>query len=426
MATIKQITGREILDSRGNPTVLAEVTLDNGIMTKGYAPAGADKGDLEAIELRDNDLQRFRGRGVLKAISNVNNTINAALSGQQLDDLTRLDKIIQDLDATPNKSNLGANATIAVSIALAKAIASANNMELFQYLASSFDKKSETIILPIPFMNVLNGGKHAMGSTDMQEFMIAPVRFNSFSEAIRAGTEVFFALGKILADRNYQPLVGDEGGYAPSLYSNEQAMELMILAIKEAGYAAGEDIFLALDPAASRFFENDYYNLHRENKSLTSHELVDYFNTWTEKYPIISIEDPFDQNDWAGWQDLTQRIGENVEIIGDEIYSTNPTLLQKGIENKASTGILIKPNQIGTVSETINTINLANKNGFKVMVSHRSGETEDDFIADLAVACGCGCLKSGAPSRSDRTIKYNRILEIESKYTGKTSFAKWE
>ncbi|MEI8143588.1 MAG: phosphopyruvate hydratase [Candidatus Berkelbacteria bacterium] len=426
MAIIKQVRAREVLDSRGNPTVMAEVLLDNGIITSGYAPSGAAKGDSEALEMRDGDEERYRGKGVLKAVEGVNTVVNGALAGKDAANLAALDKIIIDLDGTPNKSRLGSNATIATSFALAKASAKANNLDLFIYLSQLLGNPASEIKLPIPFLNILNGGKHAMGSTDMQEFMIVPVAFNSFSEALRAGVEVFFSLAKILTDRNYQPLVGDEGGYAPALYSNEQAMELMTLAIKAAGYNPGEDIFLALDPAASRFFENDYYVLHRENRELTSHELVDYYSLWAEKYPIIYIEDPFDQSDWLGWQDLTQRIGHKVEIIGDEIYSTNPVLLQKGIESKASTGILIKPNQIGTVTETIETIKKAEQSGFKVVVSHRSGETEDTFIADLAVATGCGALKAGAPSRAERTTKYNRILEIESLYKGQTSYAKWE
>jgi enolase len=426
MAIIKDLRGREILDSRGNPTVACEVLLDDGTYAVGYAPSGATVGVAEALELRDKDPHRYDGMGVLKAVGNINTTIRTALLGMDIVDLARIDQKMIFIDATPNKSRLGANATLAVSLACAKAGAKAKRMPLYKHLAEMMGKKVDTITMPIPFMNILNGGKHAVGSTDFQEFMIVPVNFKNIREALRAGSEIFHALGKILAERNYQPLVGDEGGFAPSLFSNEQALELLMMAITEANYEAGKDIFIALDPAASRFYsEEGYYELYRENKSLTSSQLVDYYTMICEKYPIISIEDPLAHSDWHGWRDLTQKVGDKIEIIGDDIYSTNFELLKKGITEKASTGILIKPNQIGTLTETFNTIKTAEAAGFKVMISHRSGETEDSFIADLAIASGCGCIKAGAPCRSERTAKYNRLLEIEDKNLEHSELAKW-
>jgi enolase len=426
MAIIKDLRGREILDSRGNPTVACEVLLDDGTYAVGYAPSGATVGVAEALELRDKDPHRYDGMGVLKAVGNINTTIRTALLGMDIVDFARIDQKMIFIDATPNKSRLGANATLAVSLACAKAGAKAKRMPLYKHLAEMMGKKVDTITMPIPFMNILNGGKHAVGSTDFQEFMIVPVNFKNIREALRAGSEIFHALGKILAERNYQPLVGDEGGFAPSLFSNEQALELLMMAITEANYEAGKDIFIALDPAASRFYsEEGYYELYRENKSLTSSQLVDYYTMICEKYPIISIEDPLAHSDWHGWRDLTQKVGDKIEIIGDDIYSTNFELLKKGITEKASTGILIKPNQIGTLTETFNTIKTAEAAGFKVMISHRSGETEDSFIADLAIASGCGCIKAGAPCRSERTAKYNRLLEIEDKNLEHSELAKW-
>jgi enolase len=426
MATIKDIRGREILDSRGNPTVSCEILLDDQTYAVGYVPSGASTGDAEALELRDNDESRYKGKGVLKAVSNVNTIIKESVLGMEISNLANIDRRMIEIDGTPNKSKLGANAILSVSMAAAKAGAKSTNVELYQYLASIMGKAQSGPLLPLPLLNILNGGKHAVGSTDFQEYMIAPVKFPSFAEALRAGTEIFHALGSILEERNYQPLVGDEGGYAPSLFSNEQAMELLLMAIAEADYHAGEDVFIALDPAASRLYSEDrFYELHRENKSLTTEEMVDFYTTWAEKYPIISIEDPLDQKDWDGWRELTQRIGSKTEIIGDDIYATNKELLKKGITEKASTGILIKPNQIGTVTEMLETIKIAEDSGFKVVVSHRSGETEDHFIADLAVASGCGTIKSGAPCRSERNAKYNRIMEIEEKNQGNCSLAAW-
>ena len=426
MPNIKDINAREILDSRGNPTVACEVLLDDDTYAVGFVPTGAAKGTMEAIEIHDDDLERYDGKGVLKAVSNVNTHIKQSLIGSDAANLREIDHKMIELDGTPNKSRLGANAILSVSLAVAKAAAKSAKIPLYTYLAQLIGNQKTPLTMPLPFMNILNGGKHALGSTDFQEFMVVPVKFNSFRECLRAGTEIFHSLGKILEDRNYQPLVGDEGGFAPALFSNEQAMELLVMAIEDADYRPGEDVFVALDPAASRFHTAEgFYELHRENRSLITTQLIDFFENWCEKYPIISIEDPLANNDWDGWRSLTQRIGDRVEIIGDDIYATNKTLLQKGIETKTSTGILIKPNQIGTLSETLETIKLANESGFKVIISHRSGETEDTFIADLAVATGCGAIKTGAPCRSERVAKYNRLVEIEDKNTGNTKLAAW-
>jgi len=425
MPNIKDIHAWEILDSRGNPTVCCEMELDNGIKASGYVPSGASTGRAEAIELRDGDMSRFDGKGVLKAVANINTIIRENILGMNIDDLDDIDHRLIEIDGTKDKSKMGANAILAVSMAAAKAGADALNVPLYQYLAAKMGKRPDRLTMPLPFMNILNGGKHAVGSTDFQEFMIVPVKFDSFKSAITAGAEIFHALGKILEERNYQPLVGDEGGFAPSLFSNEQAMELLMMAIAEAEYHAGEDVFIALDPAASRFYSDErYYELHRENKALTTQEMTDFYGMWCEKYPIISIEDPLAEQDWEGWTDLTQRIGNKVEIIGDDIYATNKELLKQGIAQKTSTGILIKPNQIGSVTETLETIKLAETSGFKVIVSHRSGETEDNFIADLAIASDCGAIKSGAPCRSERTAKYNRLIEIDDKNQN-TILASW-
>lgn len=426
MATIKNVYAREVFDSRGNPTIACEVELDNGIHSLGFVPSGASMGKNEAIELRDGDIERFNGKGVQKAVTNVNSTIRDAILGMDALNLYAVDARMIELDHTPNKSNLGANALLSVSLAVAKAASKSNKMALYQYLAELLGNKLDKFTIPIPFLNILNGGKHAMGSTDFQEFMIVPIKFPTFKEAMRAGVEIHHALGKILEERNYQPLVGDEGGFAPSLFSNEQAMELMVMAITEAGYNPGENVFIAIDPAASRFYESELYKLHRENTELTTTQMIDFYESWVEKYPIISIEDGLAESDINGWGDLTQRIGNKVEIIGDDLYATNKNLLQQGILHHSSTGILIKPNQIGTLSETLETIKIAQKSGFKVMISHRSGETEDDFIADLAVASNCGTLKAGAPCRSERTAKYNRLLEIEEKLGPKSVFATWD
>lgn len=426
MATIKDLQPMEILDSRGNPTVSCKVLLDDGTVEVGYVPSGASTGKYEALELRDGDESRYNGWGVLKAINNINSIIKPVIIGQDANNQAEIDQKMIQLDGTPNKSKLGANSTLAVSLGVAKAASTSNKLQLFQYIARLLGENPNSWILPIPFLNILNGGKHAVGSTDFQEFMLAPIKFSSYSEALRAGTETYHNLGKILDERSYQPLLGDEGGFAPSLFSNEQAMELLLMAIKDAGYHAGENMFIALDPAASRFYQNNAYQLHRENRSLTTDEMLEFYVGWAEKFPIVSIEDALAEDDWTGWQELTRRIGNSVELIGDDLYVTNKELLKKGIEQTATTGILIKPNQVGTLTETLETITMAKKAGFKIVVSHRSGETSDTFIADLAVGCGCGTIKSGAPARSERTSKYNRLMEIEKLLGANAKYASWD
>ena len=427
MARIKLIEAQEILDSRGNPTVAAHVLLDDGSVGTGYVPSGASTGEFEAHELRDNDYARFGGKGVLKAVDNVNQIISQSLIGMSADDLHSIDHRMIELDGTPNKSKLGANAILSVSLATAKAAARSLKIPLYRYLArlAGTENQENTFRIPIPMLNILNGGKHAVGSTDFQEFMIVPVKFSSYKEALRAGVEIFHALHKILEERSYQPLVGDEGGYAPSLFSNEQAIELLTMAIKNPGYKLGEDVFIALDPAASEFFYEDIYQLHRENRSLSSMELVEFYEIWVQKYPIILIEDPLAANDWEGFGEITARLKDRIQIIGDDLYATNKLKLKKGIERHATTGILIKPNQIGTLTETIETISMAREAGMSYVISHRSGETEDSFIADLAVAVDSGKIKSGAPCRSERTSKYNRLLEIEKELGAQAKYATW-
>lgn len=426
MARIKKVSAIEILDSRGNPTVAAEVVLDDDTRGIGYGPSGASTGEYEAVEIHDGDPERYAGKGVTKAVGFVNKEINELLTGLEADNLEVIDRKMIELDGTPNKSRLGGNSILAVSLASAYAICKSHNLHLYEYLSKiSGLPESNEYHLPIPMMNILNGGKHAVGSTDFQEFMIVPIKFPSFKEALRAGTEVFYALHKILEDRSYQPLVGDEGGFAPSLFSNEQAIELLTMAIREAHYKLGEDIFLALDPAASEFYYEDVYQLHRENRSFTTLELIDFYEVWAQKYPIISIEDPLAENDWDGFREITARLRDKVEIIGDDLYATNKDRLKKGIEHKASTGILIKPNQIGTLTETMETIKMAKDAGMSYIISHRSGETEDTFIADLALATGSGKIKSGAPCRSERTTKYNRLLVIEERLGPKAKYAPW-
>lgn len=413
MAKISKVFAEELLDSRGNPNVMAEIVLDDGTVAHGHAPSGASTGKYEAVELRDHDEGRFNGMGVLTAVRNVNEKIAPAIIGMDVNDFRAIDQKIIELDGTPNKANLGANATLAVSIAAATAAAKSAKIELFAYLSQFFGNTTGTYTLPIPYFNILNGGKHAVGSTDFQEFMIVPVKFPNFAEAYRAGAEIYHALGKILLERNYQPLVGDEGGFAPSLFSNEQAMELLMMATKEAKYLPGENVFIALDPAASRFYYKNVYQLHRENRTFTTDQLIDYYNVWIEKYPIISIEDGLDEDDWDGWNRFTAANGSKIDLIGDDLYTTNIERLKQGVAHNASNAVLIKPNQIGTLTETINAIAFAKQNNMKFMISHRSGENEDHFIADLAVAAGGGMIKSGAPCRAERTAKYNRILQIE-------------
>lgn len=426
MPFIKEVIAREILDSRGNPTIATKVTLDNGFSGIGYCPSGLIPGKSEFGEIRDENERRYSGRGVLKAVEIVNTKIRNRLMGANASEISDIDYTMIELDGTENKANLGTNSIFSVSLATARAIAESQNLPLYKYLAAFMKTPAESMVMPIPFMNILNGGKLGIGTIDFQEYMIAPVKFPSFSESLRAGVEIFHALGKILENRNYQPLVGDEGGFSPPLFSNEQGMELLVMAIRDANYSVGEEIFIGINPAAGRLYDQGYYQLHRENLSLTAMQLADFYAKWTEKYPIISIEDPFDFKDWEDWQNITQRLGSGVEIIGGDIYSTNKALLERGIGLHASTGITIKPNQIGTITQTLEAITIAQKAGFKVVISHRSGETEDSFIADLSVACGNGCIKSGAPCRSERTAKYNRLLDIENENKGAIKFATWD
>ena len=405
---IKNITAREILDSRGNPTVEVDVFLENGIFGRAAVPSGASTGEYEAAELRDSDKNRYNGKGVLSAISNVNNEINKTLIGTDVNDQTKIDNIMIDLDGTQNKSKLGANAILGVSMASARAASIANNVPLYQYLGTTNDFK-----MPVPMMNILNGGSHANNTVDIQEFMIFPFGALTFSEALRIGTEIFHKLKSELHKKGLNTAVGDEGGFAPNLSSNEEAIEIILKSIEKAGYKPGEEVFLALDVAASELYENGEYNLMSENKAFTSSEMTSYLEELVKKYPIISIEDGLDENDWDGWEILTKSLGQDIQIVGDDLTVTNITKLQKAIDNKSMNSILIKLNQIGTLSETIQAVELAKKVNYGVIISHRSGETEDTFIADLSVAMGMGQIKTGSISRSDRVAKYNQLLRIE-------------
>ncbi len=424
MSLIEEIWAREILDSRGNPTVEAEVTLEDGTKGRAAVPSGASTGENEAVELRDDDKSRYLGKGVLKAVENVNEKIAYELEGLDALDQTLIDETLIDLDGTENKSNLGANALLAVSMATARAAAAFQEMPLYRYIGGINAKT-----LPTPMMNIINGGSHADNNVDFQEFMIMPVGAESFSEALRAGAEIFHSLKKVLSSRGYSTAVGDEGGFAPNLKSNEEAVETILEAIDKAGYTAGEDILLALDPAASEFYENGKYVFKKsDRRELSSEEMADYWISWTEKYPIISIEDGMAENDWHGWKYITEKIGKKVQLVGDDLFVTNTKFLQRGIDESAANSILIKVNQIGTLTETLDTIELAKTNNMTCVISHRSGETEDSFIADLAVATNAGQIKTGSLSRSDRIAKYNQLLRIEedldssAKYLGRKAF----
>ena len=423
MPTIKKVTAREILDSRGNPTLEAEVILSDGSCGRAAVPSGASTGKYEAVELRDGDTKRYKGLGVLKAVNNVNKEIARAITGLSATNQAALDRELIGLDNTPNKSGLGANAILGVSLAVAHAAAASKKLPLYRYL-----NNDKSYILPIPMMNILNGGKHAADSTDFQEFMIMPVGAGNFQQAMQMGAEIYQTLKKVLKDKKLNTNVGDEGGFAPSLPSNKDAVENIILAIEKAGYKPGKDCFIALDPASSEFFKKGKYELAKEGTTLTSKEMVDYYVKWTRDYPINSIEDGMAEDDWDGWQLLTKRLGKKVQTVGDDLYVTNVTRLKKGIEQKASNSILIKLNQIGTLTETIDAINMAKQAGWTAVVSHRSGETEDITIADLVVGLNTGMIKSGAPCRSERTAKYNRLLRIEAElgkkavYAGKEAF----
>ena len=411
MSKIKKILARQILDSRGNPTVEAEVHTDSGFVGRASVPSGASTGKHEAVELRDNDNDIYLGKGVLRAVNNINTLINDNLRGLDVSNQMLIDTTMIDLDGTPNKSNLGANALLAVSLACAKSAANELNQSLFQYIGGN-----DAIQLPIPMMNILNGGAHADNQIDFQEFMVMPLGANSFSEALRMGTEIFHHLKVQLKKNGYSTNVGDEGGFAPNLSSNEEAIEILLKAIESSGYIAGSDIYIAIDAAASEFYDekqNTYIINKSGEKKMTSLEMVDLWEELVYKYPLISIEDGLHEDDWLGWKELTKRIGNKVQLVGDDLFVTNVDRLSKGIKSSTANSILIKVNQIGTLSETISAVNMAHSNGYTSIMSHRSGETEDTVIADLAVALNCGQIKTGSLSRSDRIAKYNQLIRIE-------------
>jgi len=408
MSVIEDIIAREILDSRGNPTVEVDVYLIDGVMGRAMVPSGASTGAHECVELRDDDPQRYGGEGTLKAVYNVNDEIAGHLVGWSVFDQQGIDQFLVELDGTPNKSRLGANAILGVSLAVARAAAYALDLPLYRYLGGVTGKT-----LPVPMMNILNGGRHAEDSTDLQEFMVVPIGAPSFQEALRWGVEVYHSLKKVLKAEGYSTSVGDEGGFAPSLGSNEEAIEVILAAIEEAGYEPGGDIHIALDPAASEFYEDGYYHLRKDGRKLSGAEMVDFYLEWVSRYPIISIEDGLAEDDWEAWKLLMKSIGDRVQIVGDDLFVTNVGRLRRGIEEKAANSILIKLNQIGTLSETIDTVKMARQAGWTTVISHRSGETEDTTIADLAVALNAGQIKTGAPCRSERVAKYNQLLRIE-------------
>jgi len=418
MAAIDRVKAREILDSRGNPTVSVEVTVSSGVTGTASVPSGASTGKYEAVEIRDGDKLRFNGLGVLKAVKNVNTEIAKAIKGMPVENQQAIDKKIIELDGTPNKSRLGANAMLGVSLAVAHAAANHTNQPLYRYL-----RNTSEYILPVPMLNILNGGKHAADSTDLQEFMIVPAGAKTFADSLRMGTEIYHALKKVLKDKGLNTNTGDEGGFAPSLSSNQTAIETILVAIEKAGYKPGKDCFIALDPASSEFYKDGKYILAKERKSLTSPQMVDFYSRWAAKYPIVSIEDGMAEDDWDGWKLLNKKLGNKIHLVGDDLYVTNVKRLKRGIKTEASNAILIKVNQIGTLTETIDTINMARDAGWRAVISHRSGETEDTTIADLAVAMGTGLIKTGAPCRSERTAKYNRLLKIESELGRKACFA---
>jgi enolase len=424
MSLIEMITAREILDSRGNPTVEAEVTLIGGEMGRAAVPSGASTGEHEAVELRDGDKKRYGGKGVLKAVENINELIARELEGMDALDQVEIDEALIALDGTPTKSKLGANALLAVSLATARAAATYLEIPLYRYLGGPASRT-----LPVPLMNILNGGAHADNNVDFQEFMVVPVGATEFREALRMGAEIFHALKTVLKKKGYATGVGDEGGFAPNLKSNEEAIETILEAITQAGYNAGRDVMLALDPAASEFYDGKSYVFKKSDKrKLSSDEMVAYWKSWAEKYPIISIEDGMAENDWDGWKTMTDEMGRNVQLVGDDLFVTNTAFLKKGIERGVANSILIKVNQIGTLTETLDCIELARTNNRTAIISHRSGETEDSFIADLAVATNAGQIKTGSLSRTDRIAKYNQLLRIEedlrgtARYPGRAAF----
>ncbi|WP_347252493.1 phosphopyruvate hydratase [Legionella sp.] len=407
MMQIASIKGREILDSRGNPTVEADVILTNGEMGRASVPSGASTGSREACELRDKDMSRYAGKGVRQAVEHINHEINQALTGFSVKDQQQIDECLCRLDGSENKSRLGANALLAVSLATARAQANAARLPLFQAL-----NQGESMSMPVPMMNVLNGGAHADNNVDIQEFMLMPVGAPDFSTALQMGAEIFHVLKSVLKKQGLSTAVGDEGGFAPDLKSNRHALDMLAEAVEQSDYKLGQDVVFALDVAASELFRDDFYHLSSENKKLSSSELIDYYSDLLSSYPIVSIEDGLDEHDWQGWQQLTARFGAKLQLVGDDLFVTNARILQEGITQKMANAILIKPNQIGTLTETRQAIALAHNNGYRCVMSHRSGETEDAFIADLAVATGCGQIKTGSLCRTDRIAKYNQLLRI--------------
>lgn len=414
---ISKVHAREIFDSRGNPTVEVDITLQDGSFGRGAVPSGASTGEHEAVELRDGDKSRFLGKGVLNAVNNVNTVLASTVIGFDALQQTTVDEVMIEVDGTPNKSNLGANAILGVSMATARAAANHLKIPLFQHLGTS-----ESNLIPAPMMNILNGGSHADNNVDIQEFMVFPIGAKSFSEALRMGVETFHSLKNVLKDRGLNTSVGDEGGFAPNLKSNEEALEVIMEAISRTKYKAGKDIFLALDPASSEFFVDGKYRLESENRTLSSEEMVDYYARIVNKYPIISIEDGLAEDDWDGWKLMNAKLGGQIQIVGDDLTVTNITRLQRAIDENSMNSILIKLNQIGTITETIQAVNLAHKNNYGAVISHRSGETEDTIIADFAVAMGMGQIKTGSASRTDRISKYNQLLRIEEMLGKKAKF----
>jgi enolase len=421
---IEDVSAREILDSRGNPTIEVEVTLMDGGWGRAAVPSGASTGVHEALELRDGDKSRYGGKGVLQAVENVNEEIADALIGWDAVEQKALDQLLLELDGTPNKSKLGANAILGTSLAVAKAAANSLGLPLYRYIGGVYAH-----VLPVPMMNILNGGAHtSWQSTDAQEFMVMPLGAESFAEGLRWGAEIYHALKGVLKDRGYTALVGDEGGYAPALKANSEAVEVILAAIEKAGYKAGEQVAIALDPAASEFYEEDtgLYHLRKEGKKLNSEEMVAFWKSWTEKYPIVSIEDGLAQDDWQGWQFMTKEMGDKIQIVGDDLLVTNPERVRRAIRDKAANALLVKLNQIGSLTETIESVEACHRAAWKAVTSHRSGETEDSTIADLVVALNMGQIKTGAPARSDRVAKYNQLLRIEAELGDTAHYAGWE
>lgn len=423
MSKIVNIHAREIMDSRGNPTVEADVILTSGSMGRAAVPSGASTGTHEAVELRDGDAKRYNGKGVLTAVNHVNGEIRTALMGMEADDQKKIDQTMIDLDGTPNKGRLGANAILAVSLATSRAMADERGVPLFRYLGGDGPFQ-----MPVPMMNVINGGVHAENSIDMQEFMVMPVGAANFAEAVRMGAEVFHSLKKVLSGKGFNTAVGDEGGFAPSLSSNEEAIDVILEGIEQAGYSAGKDVYIALDPASSEFYKEGVYCLSADNKRLSSTEFTNFLADWVERFPILSIEDGMAENDWDGWAIMTERLAGQVQLVGDDVFVTNTELFNKGLERGVANSILIKVNQIGTLTEALAAIDMAKKAGYTAVISHRSGETEDTFIADLAVATNVGQIKTGSMSRTDRLAKYNQLMRIEealgdaARYAGHDAF----